>query len=94
MEILYSELEECVPVPEDMSEGVDTTAQVLGQHISNFLDTQEKLDRTLFLGRYFHGSTVQALAKVCGMRENTVAVRLHRTREKLRAYLQERGYRI
>lgn len=94
MEILYSELEECVPMPEDMSEGADTSAQVLGKHISNFLDTQEKLDRTLFLGRYIHGSTVQALAKACGMRENTVAVRLHRTREKLRAYLQERGYRI
>ena len=91
LEILYSELDECVPAPD---QGEDTDVCVLGQYISDFLDTQDRLDRTLFLGRYFHSCSVQVLADTFGLRKNTVSVRLHRTREKLRVYLQERGYRV
>ena len=87
LEVSLEELEACIPVPEER-------ADELAEHLSNFLRTQEKTDRLLFMGRYFHACSVKTLAKKSGLRENTVAVRLHRTRERLRAYLEERGYRV
>ena len=37
--------------------------------------------------------SVAELAEKSGMTENNVSVRLYRVREKLRAYLNDRGYR-
>ena len=87
LEIAFSELEACIPIPEDR-------AEELAAHLNHFLRTQEKLDRILFVGRYFHASSVHTLARESGLSENNVSVRLHRTRERLRAYLMERGYSI
>ena len=87
LEVSLEELEACIPVPEEKS-------GELAECISDFLETQEKIDRVLFMGRYFHACSVKTLAKKSGLRENTVSVRLHRTRERLRAYLEERGYRV
>ncbi len=67
-------------------------AAELAHDISNFLEKQDRLDRLLFMGRYFHFCSVKELAEKCGLTAGNVSVRLHRTREKLRAYLLERGY--
>lgn len=87
LEVSLNELENCIPIPEER-------AGELAEHLSDFLETQEKTDRLLFMGRYFHACSVKTLAQKSGLRENTVSVRLHRTREKLRAYLEERGYTV
>ena len=87
LEVSFSELENCVAAPEDR-------AGELARYISDFLETQEKTDRLLFMGRYFHACSVKTLAQKSGLKENAVSVRLHRTRERLRAYLEERGYSV
>ena len=87
MEVAMEELENVIAAPED---NIDK----LTSHISDFLECQEKLDRLLFMGRYFHAMPVKDLAKRTGMTPNNVSARLYRTREKLRAYLLERGYSI
>ncbi len=87
LEVSLDELEGCILMPEER-------AGELAEHLSNFLRTQEKTDRLLFMGRYFHACSVKVLAQKSGLRENTVSVRLHRTRERLRAYLEERGYSV
>ena len=87
LEVSLSELEGCILMPEER-------AGELAEHLSNFLKTQEKTDRLLFMGRYFHACSIKTLAQKSGLRENTVSVRLHRTRERLRAYLEERGYSV
>ena len=46
------------------------------------------------MGRYFYALTVNDLAKRMDMTPNAVSLRLGRTREKLRSYLEERGYRV
>jgi DNA-directed RNA polymerase specialized sigma24 family protein len=46
------------------------------------------------VGRYWHGYTAESLAEAFGITPNAAVLRLRRTREKLRAYLTERGYRI
>ena len=48
----------------------------------------------LFVGRYWYALAVSDLAERMDMTANAVSLRLHRTREKLRVYLEERGYRV
>jgi DNA-directed RNA polymerase specialized sigma24 family protein len=44
--------------------------------------------------RYWYGHAVHDLAKHYDLTPNAVTKRLGRTREKLRDYLNEKGYRI
>ena len=66
-------------------------AQELGRAIDCFLDTLNKENRILFLRRYWFGDSVQTIAKMRGMTENSVSVRLNRIRSKLRNYLIQEG---
>ncbi len=67
-------------------------ARVLGRAINAFLDTQSQSTRIIFLRRYWFGDSVKDIAKLLGMNESAVSVRLLRTREKLKDYLTEEGY--
>lgn len=67
-------------------------ARALGRAIDTFLDTQSQTTRIIFLRRYWFGDSVKAIAKILGMKESAVSVRLLRTREKLKDYLTEEGY--
>ena len=59
-----------------------------------FLRTEDELDRKLFMGRYWHAYPVKDMAARYGLTPNAVSHRLKRTRERLRAYLNERGYSV
>ena len=59
-----------------------------------FLRTEDELDRKLFMGRYWHAYPVKDMAARYGLTPNAVSHRLNRTRERLRAYLNERGYSV
>ncbi len=85
MDIMLSELSSCLPAPE---EGRSPLSDLLDE----FLAELEPLDRRLFMGRYWHAYPVNRLAEGYGMTPNAVSLRLHRVRERLRAYLTERGY--
>ncbi len=84
LEVSFEELEACIPTPEEQS-------SLLAGYISDFLKREDKQDRLLFMGRYFHACSAKELAQRLGMSESNVNVRLYRTRERLRAYLLERG---
>jgi len=81
------ELENCLALPEE-------NGGELAGLLSDFLHEQDKTDRLLFMGRYWHGISVAEMAERLGMKPNTVTVRLKRTREHLRVYLSERGYSV
>ena len=86
--VMLSELGDCIPAPEER----DAT-ELLG-HIKDFLRELDETDRNLFVGRYFHAYEVQRMAEGYGLTPNAVSLRLYKTREKLRVYLQERGYSV
>ena len=86
--VMLSELGDCIPAPEE------TDATELLNHIKTFLADIDDTDRKLFVGRYFHAYEVQRMAEGYGLTPNAVSMRLYKTREKLRAYLQERGYTV
>lgn len=81
-------LEELAEVtPSDVSE------DALRDAVQGFLRTLGDTDRRLFLGRYWYATSVKELAKAWGMTPNAVSLRLYKTREKMKAYLSERGYK-
>ena len=86
--IALEELGDCIPVPED------TDARELCAVIDSFLEITPKLDRQIFLGRYWFAHSVRTLAIHYGLTENAVSQRLKRTRAALRVYLLERGYQV
>ena len=74
----------------------DTAADnpALTEALNNFLSALNPTDRNLFLGRYWYFYEVADLARAYGMTVNTVYVKLHRMRERLRKHLTERGFKL
>ena len=83
----FDELEDCISLP-------DTDSGELAELLSDFVSRQRETDRVLFMGRYWFACPIQDLARRMNMTPNAVRQRLHKTRERLRSYLEERGYRV
>ena len=59
--------------------------------IEDFLRGLSQENRVIFLRRYWYAESIKEVAKNCGVSESKVKMSLHRTRKKLRAFLQEEG---
>ena len=70
----------------------DTDSSVICNWLDDYLATLPRLDRQLFVGRYWYNHSVKELAKHYGLTPNATTKRITRVREGLRAYLTERGY--
>lgn len=86
-DLSLEELSECIPMR-------DEEAGELPALLNEFLESLPETEWKLFCGRYWHNIPVKELAEIHGIPTNTLASRLFRTREKLRQFLNERGYRI
>jgi RNA polymerase sigma-70 factor (ECF subfamily) len=73
---------------------VDTAEGELTDLLNGFLDGLPDTERRLFVGRYWYGYPVGKMAAGYGMTPNAVSKQLSRTRERLKAYLNERGYTV
>ena len=89
MEIMLSELNDCVP----SSSNVEQTIEVmqLSDYISEWLDSLPEEDCVLFVRRYWFGDEVQELAKKCGITAAKMAQRMLRLRKSLKAALEQKG---
>ena len=90
LDVLLSELEECLPSPggvEDTVEGRELTGR-----IEDWLDGLGREDRVIFMRRYWYGDEVQALARAHGVGPNQMSKRLLRLREGLKRELEREGY--
>ena len=86
-ELTLEELSEILPAREEDD-------SQLGTILTDFLGDLPDEERNLFILRYWHGHSVARIAKAFRLKPNNLSARLYRTREKLRAYLKERGYSI
>ena len=84
--VAFEELEDIIPAPDE------TDSAVICGWLDEYLGTLPQLDRQLFVGRYWHGHSVKALARHYGMTANAATKRITRVREGLRDFLIERGY--
>lgn len=89
VDILLSELEECIPSNESLEDSLET--KEITKSIDKWLDSLEKDDRVLFLKRYWYGESLNSLAKEVGTSANKLAGRMYRLRESLRKALEGEG---
>ena len=86
VEAVLEELSECVPAPGSVGERLD--ADELARAVDSFVLEQDARTRRVFVQRCFDCDTVPDIARQNGMTEQAVRSLLHRTRRKLRAYLE------
>ncbi len=91
--VSLEELDACIPAPCD-DEPASGDLGELARLLSDFLRTVDPTDRRLFMGKYFYARSVAELAREVGMKEKNVYKRLEKTRDRLYAYLTERGYTV
>ena len=82
--LALSELAECLPDPHGVQAGLE--AREIGRAVDAWLRTLPAEDRRLFVRRYFFGEPLKALEAERGEK---LAVRMHRLRKALRAYLEK-----
>ena len=92
MDVLLSELEDCVPVPGTVEEALER--RQLARSISTWLDSLSDGDRRLFIRRYWYGDPVKGLAAERGERANSLTQRLLRLRKSLKTFLESEGVEL
>lgn len=90
MVALSDELLEILP----NQEGDSKDDIFLGEAIDEFIRLLDIDTKLLFIRRYFYGETINKLAKMSNLSENNISVRLHRTRRKLKKFLEKEGFLI
>jgi RNA polymerase sigma-70 factor (ECF subfamily) len=88
MTVSFEELEDVLAATEDTNEGELTDL------LNSFLEALPDTERRLFVGRYWYAYPVNRMAEAYGMTPNAVSKQLARTRERLKAYLEGRGYSV
>lgn len=91
----------CIPIDElaeivSAKETVDdiiSEAQ-LAESINDFLQKLNAADRKLFVRRYFFAESIPSISQTYGMNEAGVKTRLYRIRQKLKNYLEKKGYEL
>lgn len=88
-DVALDELEGCIPSStsvEDEFNAVETA-----RIIDGFLKTLDRKSRIMFVRRYWHSDSIDDIAKLFGTGKHNISVRLSRTREKLKKYLDKEG---
>ena len=88
--VALEELEACIPGGTDPVKEVE--AKELARAISGFLRTLPYIQRKVFLMRYFEMADLTQLQEEFQISNSKAKSMLHRTRKKLKTYLQEEGY--
>ena len=89
VDIALTELEGCVSSHVDVEQVTDE--MVLTEAIDRFLRAQPRIDRNIFIGRYWHLYSITELAKAYNMSESKVTSMLFRMRNKLKIHLEKEG---
>lgn len=82
----------CEVIPDSGASQPDS--RELGRTIDAFLEALDEETRLLFVRRYFYADSLASIASLTGMNENSIATRLFRARNKLKAHLAKEGYSI
>ena len=89
---LSSELEQCIPAPDDVECRVDDMA--LGEVINGFLGKLEEEKRNVFIRRYWYLDSIADISKRFALSESKVKTVLFRCRNQLREHLEKEGYTL
>ena len=85
---LSTEMEQCIP---DRFGEAEMENRTLVLTLNRFLDKLPKEKRLIFMRRYWYGESVADIAEKQGCGQGKVKSSLFRTRNALRAYLEQEG---
>lgn len=88
---LTSEMEECIP--DSTAESITAESEITDM-INDFLGTLRQDNCDIFVKRYWFGASVESIAEDMGCSVSKVKTTLHRTRKKLKSYLEQRGVHL
>ena len=91
-DLALDELAECIPDLKTVEDAY--SAKELAGIINSFLDTLSYQDKFIFMRRYWYADSLTAIMKMTNMSYNSVSVRLHRTKSKLKKILMKEGVHI
>ncbi len=89
---LSTEMEECIPAPDDIGCRLDDIA--LGEVLNGFLCTLDEERRNLFVRRYWYLDSIAAISQRFALSESKVKTTLFRCRKQLREHLEKEGYTL
>lgn len=89
---LSSEMEQCIPSPDDSECLMDEAA--LRNAINGFLGKLSEEKRNIFVRRYWYLDSVADISKRFDLSESKVKTTLFRCRRELRDYLEKEGYTL
>ena len=81
----FDELADCLISNDSVEDGINE--KELKEAIDRFLGKIKKVDRIFFVKRYWFAQEIAQIAEETGYDANYINVHLHRTREKLKAFL-------
>lgn len=87
--LALEELAGCIPDADSLTH--ITEQRELTRQLNEFLSKLPTETRGIFLRRYWGLESVRDIARTLGLGESKVKVTLHRTRKKLKAYLEQEG---
>lgn len=92
---LLSELEDCIPDKSGAAFGEnDISPEKFSRLLKDFIASLDAQTRVLFVRRYVYFESVASLSQRFEMKENLVAVKLHRAKQRLKKILEKEGIYI
>ncbi len=88
-DVALQELEECLP-DENTTDKKLLSDEITGL-LNSFLESQNKVNRIIFVRRYYFNDSIAEISKRVNMTENNVSVRLNRMRKSLKNHLEKEG---
>lgn len=88
---LSDELQLCIP---DKGWERKLEGEEIGHLLNEFLAVTPRESRMIFLRRYWFGDSVREIAQRYRISQSKVKTSLHRTREKLKAFLEKEGIAV
>lgn len=85
-DVVLEEVAGCLVSRENVEDEI--LVKELSEQINEFLCTLKKIERAMFIQRYWYCTSIPEIAKKMNMSTNQVTVRLYRTREKMKKYLE------
>lgn len=86
------ELEYCICTNENTEDIFDCIQTA--KYLDEFIGKLNKIDRLLFVRRYWYIDSYGQLSEITGMRENAIRTRLSRIRKSLKNYLSKKGVNL
>lgn len=90
--IALQEIEGCISDCKTLDDEIET--RELAGIIGDFLNTLTLENRVIFMRRYWFSGSYGEIARLVGISEKNVSVRLTRIREKLKQYLMKREVHV